>query len=64
MAAEKGKEKIEKLMNNKQDNVRRIKDDIIRNEIIRIGEKDVEARKLEKKEKQILKRLRETHNMQ
>ena len=55
---EKVKEKGEKLINDKCENVRKIKEDIIRNEIIKIGAKDIEARKLEKKEKQILKRLR------
>jgi hypothetical protein len=48
---EKVKEKGEKLINDKCENVRKIKEDIIRNEIIKIGAKDIEARKLEKKEK-------------
>ena len=42
--------------------MRKYKEEVIKNEIIRIGEKDIEARRLEKREKQILKRLRETHS--
>ena len=34
---------------------------VIKQEIVKIGEKDSEARKLEKHEQRILKRLRETH---
>ena len=34
---------------------------MIRAEIIKIGEKDGEARRLEKLEQKILKRLKETH---
>ena len=44
--------------------VRQLKDDQIRAEIIKIGEKDSEARKLEKREQKILKRLKQTHEKQ
>ncbi len=37
---------------------------MIKQEIIKIGEKDSEARRLEKYEQRILKRLRQTHQKQ
>ena len=40
------------------------RDAIIQEEIIKIGAKDCEAKKLERKEQSILKRLRETHTRQ
>ena len=51
-------------MADKMQKVRQLKDDQIRAEIIKIGEKDSEARKLEKKEQKILKRLKQTHERQ
>ena len=50
-----------KLVTERWQKVRQLKEDMIRAEIIKIGEKDSEARKLEKHEQKILKRLRETH---
>ena len=41
--------------------MKKLKEELIKQEIIRIGEKDIEARKLEKREKEILRRLRDTH---
>ena len=38
--------------------VRELKEQVIKSEIIKIGEKDAEARRLEKQEKRILERLR------
>ena len=55
------KEIAETLRERKLASVRKLKDDQIRQEILKIGEKDLEARKLEKKEQKVLKRLKETH---
>jgi len=48
-------------MARKWEAVREIKNEVIKKEILKIGEKDTEARKLERQEKQILERLRKTH---
>lgn len=37
---------------------------MIKQEIIKIGERDSEARRLERQEQKILKRLRQTHQKQ
>ena len=55
------REKGDQLAAQKWAQVRQQKDEVIKQEIIKIGEKDSEARKLEKQEQKILKRLRETH---
>ena len=60
-ANEKCREKSKKLVADKSALVRQLKDEAIKQEIIKIGEKDNEARRLEKYERRILKRLRETH---
>ena len=41
--------------------VREQKDEVIKQELLRIGTKDSEARKLERYEQKLLKRLKETH---
>lgn len=41
--------------------VRQQKDEAIKQEIIKIGAKDSEAKKLERYEQRILRRLRQTH---
>lgn len=41
-----------------------MKEQAIRDEIMKIGAKDIEAKKLERREKRILNRLRETHSKQ
>ena len=61
MGHEKVKDNQVKLVTERWQKVRQLKEDMIRAEIIKIGEKDSEARKLEKHEQKILKRLRETH---
>lgn len=60
-AQERIKERTELIAAQKWAQVRQYKDDIIKAEILKIGEKDSEARKLERYEQKILKRLRETH---
>ena len=61
MTQEKIREKSDKIAAKKWAEVRQQKDEAIKSEIIRIGEKDNEARRLEKYEQRILKRLRQTH---
>jgi len=61
---EKVREKVEKVAAQKWAQVRQQKDEVIKNEIIKIGEKDSEAKKLERYEQKILKRLRQTHMKQ
>ena len=61
---ERVKENHVRIVAEKWQKVRQLKEDQIRAEIIKIGEKDSEARKLEKHEQKILKRLRETHEKQ
>ena len=41
--------------------VREQKDEVIRQELLMIGTKDNEAKKLERYEQKLLKRLKETH---
>lgn len=57
----KAKQKVEKVAAQKWNNVRNIKDQVIKAEIMKIGEKDTEAKRLERQEQKILKRLRQTH---
>eukprot|EP00353_Schmidingerella_taraikaensis_P016782 CAMPEP_0185600696 /NCGR_PEP_ID=MMETSP0436-20130131/590_1 /TAXON_ID=626734 ORGANISM="Favella taraikaensis, Strain Fe Narragansett Bay" /NCGR_SAMPLE_ID=MMETSP0436 /ASSEMBLY_ACC=CAM_ASM_000390 /LENGTH=61 /DNA_ID=CAMNT_0028230457 /DNA_START=749 /DNA_END=934 /DNA_ORIENTATION=- len=54
----KAKEKVDRVAAQKWANVRNIKDQVIKQEIIKIGEKDSEAKRLERHEQKILKRLR------
>ena len=61
---ERSKERQIKVMSDRWQRVQQVKQDQIRNEIIKIGEKDSEARKLEKLEQKILKKLRDTHAKQ
>ena len=60
-AHEKVKEKTELIAAQKWAKANMKRDAIIQEEIIKIGAKDCEAKKLERKEQSILKRLRETH---
>lgn len=54
----------EKLRSEKQLNAKKMKEDVIREEILKISENDFLTKKLEKKEKKILQRLKETHMKQ
>ena len=63
-AHEKVKEKTELIAAQKWAKANMKRDAIIQEEIIKIGAKDSEAKKLERKEQSILKRLRETHTRQ
>ena len=63
-AANRVREVSDKVLSQKHLTVMRMKEQAIREEILRIGEKDLEAKNLEKREKKILKRLRETHSKQ
>ena len=63
-AHEKAKEKTEQIAAQKWAKANMKRDAIIQEEIIKIGAKDCEAKKLERKEQSILKRLRETHTRQ
>lgn len=54
----------EKVMIDKWINAQEQKDQLIRKEIKIINKKDGEAKKLEKDEGKIIKRLRETYNLQ
>lgn len=58
---EKVRERTDKVLAQKWIAVRQQKDEVIKSEIIKIGEKDSEAKRLEKQEQRILKRLRQTH---
>ena len=64
MEQERSKERQIKVMSDRWQKVQAVKQDQIRNEILKIGEKDSEARKLEKLEQKILKKLRDTHMKQ
>ena len=55
------KQQAEKVHAEKWSRAKLMKQDKLTAEILRIGLKDHEARKLEKKEAELLKRLRETH---
>ena len=57
----KAKEKVDRVAAQKWAQVRMQKDQVIKQEIIKIGERDSEARRLERQEQKILKRLRQTH---
>ena len=61
---ERSKERQIKVMSDRWQRVQAGKQDQIRSEIIKIGEKDSEASKLEKLEQKILKKLRDTHAKQ
>jgi len=51
----------ESVHNGKTNEARLQKASLIKNEILKISEKDREARKLERQEDRLLKRLKETH---
>ena len=55
------KEIYESELHRKQESVQQSKAGQIKNEIKKISMKDTEARQLEQKEEQLLKRLKETH---
>ena len=54
----------ESVYSEKMNEVRLMKAGLIKDEIQKISEKDKEARKLEKREDNLLKRLKETHALQ
>ena len=58
------KDRYEDVRQKKAFEVRLIKAGHIKEEIQRISAKDYEARKLEKKEDNLIKRLKETHALQ
>ena len=58
---ERIREKTDRMAAEKWAAVRQQKDEAIKQEIIKIGAKDSEAKKLERYEQRILRRLRQTH---